>query len=570
MTNDSNSPVPVPSAANDDSAVAPSQIVITPPSGWVDPGSLHRRDFIKVTGAGAGALLVGGTNLGGTTRRVPGLRATRSVRSASASADIVVIGAGAWGSFTAMNLRKMGAKVTLVDAYGPGNSRSTSGDESRGVRSSYGDKTGALGELWMLWAREAMKRWIAFDDEWGREFRLNLFHTTGDLIMRTEWDNFQLRTKVWWDKNKIPYQILNPDDVRKAFPVISMDDITAVLYEPDAGVVRARRAAQTAAAVFEKLGGKIVIGRATPSKISNGRLEEVSLDTGMTLRADKFVFAVGPWLGKTFPDILAKKTRVPIGYVCYFGTPIGDHRFTFPNLPSFNFPGVTGWPALPVDNRGFRVRGAERAPTPPGEVAAGRGGDGRGSAGTAAAGAAGGVAPAGAPADGRGGGAGRGGNGGGRGGAGGANGGAAGAAGGGFGGQQADVPPAQQDPDTSDRWADQTRIDGSRRFVAHRFPILKDAPIAQTHACHYESTSSGNFIIDIHPAMSNAWIVAGGNAEGFKFSPVIGEYAAQRVMGIEGDAAIAKGFRIPEKEYEPVPPPTPADSTRRTPARPPG
>ena len=463
-----------------------------------------------------------------------------------------------------MNLRKMGAKVTLVDAYGPGNSRSTSGDESRGVRSSYGDKTGALGELWMLWAREAIKRWIAFDDEWGREFRLNLFHTTGDLIMRTEWDNFQLRTKVWWDKNKIPYQILNPDDVRKAFPVISMDDITAVIYEPDAGVVRARRAAQTAAAVFEKLGGKIVIGRATPSKISNGRLEEVSLDTGQTLRADKFVFAVGPWLGKTFPDILAKKTRVPIGYVCYFGTPIGDHRFTFPNLPSFNFPGVTGWPALPVDNRGFRVRGAERAPTPPGEVAAGRGGDGRGNRRRAARGTrqshrrgARGRQPAdrGAPAT-------RAANGGGR------------------GGRRrwrwwrrrstrptfrrrsriptrAIVGPIRR--------ASKARAASSRTDSR----LLKDAPIAQTHACHYESTSSGNFIIDMHPAMSNAWIVAGGNAEGFKFSPVIGEYVAQRVMGIEGDAAIAKGFRIPEKEYDPVPPPNPADSTRRAPARPP-
>ena len=101
--------------------------------------------------------------------------------------------------------------------------------------------------------------------------------------------------------------------------------------------------------------------------------------------------------------------------------------------------------------------------------------------------------------------------------------------------------------------------------MAHRFPLLKDAPIAQTHACHYESTSSGNFIIDKHPAMSNTWIVAGGNAEGFKFSPVIGEYAAQRVMGNEGDAAIAKGFRIPEKEYPP--PPAPGDTTRRA-ARP--
>src|ERR1041384_6123217 len=172
----------------------------------------------------------------------------------------------------------------------------------------------------MLWAREAIKRWIAFDDEYGREFRLNLFHTTGDLIMTTEWDNFQLRTKVWCDKNKIPYQVLNPDDVRKAFPVISMDDITAVLYEPDAGVVRARRAAQTVASAFEKLGGKIVIGRAAPSKISNGKLEEVALDTGEKIRADTFIFAVGPWMAKTFPDVLAKKARVPIGYVCYFGT----------------------------------------------------------------------------------------------------------------------------------------------------------------------------------------------------------------------------------------------------------
>jgi glycine/D-amino acid oxidase-like deaminating enzyme len=532
-------------------------------------------------------LLVGGARVPSEgPRRVPGL-VRSSVRATSASSDIVVIGAGGWGSFTALNLRRMGAKVTLVDAYGPGNARSTSGDETRGVRSSYGDRPGEQGEVWMLWAREAMKKWTAFDDEWGKDLRLNLFHVTGDLIMRSEWDNFQLRTKVWWDKHKIPYQVLNPDDVRKAFPVISMDDITAVLYEPDAGVVRARRAAQAAAAAFEHLGGTIVIGRASPSKIANGKLQEVSLDTGGTLRADTFVFAVGPWLGKTFPDILAKKTRVPIGYVCYFATPVGDHRFTYPNLPSYNFPGVTGWPALPVDNRGFRVRGAERAPTPPGEVAAdaaGRGGaNGSGSNTAANAGPnAPSATPAGVPsangrsatgtnaAGGAGGGEGRGGGRGGRGGG-------RGGGGGGF-GQQTDVPPQQQDPDTSDRWADPDRIAGSRRFVAHRFPILKDAPIAQTHACHYESTSSGNFIVDIHPNMSNAWIVGGGNAEGFKFCPVIGEYAAQRVMGTVGDAAIAKSFRIPEKDYEPPLTPaqqdsirkaTQADSTKRAPAKPP-
>jgi glycine/D-amino acid oxidase-like deaminating enzyme len=511
---------------------APSPTIPDPTSEPSD--GVPRRDFLKAAGAGAGLLLFGGGTAGGESPAPVSTTRSAAVLPHGASPEIVVIGAGIWGSFTAYHLRKMGANVTLVDAYGPGNARSTSGDETRGVRSSYGDRPGAQGELWTLWARESMKRWSAFQDEWGRDLRLNLFHVTGDLILREDWDNFQLRCKLWWDRHKIPYAILSPDEVRRSFPVISLDDITAVLYEPDAGVVRARRAVQAVAAAFEALGGKIVIGRATPSKIANGRLVEVTLDTGATLRADTFVFAVGPWLGKTFPELFAKKTRVPIGYVCYFATPVGDQRFTYPNLPSFNFPGVTGWPALPVDNRGFRVRGSERAPAPRTVAAA----DSTARPGNASADTGSNLAnAASAPQQNR---------------------------------QQAqaEVPPQQQDPDTSDRWANQERVDGSRRFVAHRFPLLKDAPIAQTHACHYESTSSGNFIIDHHPQMSNVWIAAGGNAEGFKFGPKIGDYIAQRVLGVWADAAVNKGFTIPEKEYEPPKPA--ADSAAKKPAERPG
>ncbi len=555
MSTEPKTPSPVSPPAASAISIDPTEL---PPVAGENPdftyNPLARRDFLKVAGASAGAFLVGGADLRKTKPASPRVPLVRS----GASPDIVVVGSGAWGSWTALNLRQMGANVTVIDAYGPGNARSTSGDETRGVRSSYGDRPGELGEVWMLWAREAMKHWLAFDDTWGKELRLNLFHVTGDLIMRTEWDNFQLRCKVWWEKNKIPFQVLNPDDVRKAFPVMAIDDITAVLYEPDAGVVRARRGAQAVSAVFEHLGGKVVIGRASPGRSANGRLQEVKLDTGATIRADTFVYAVGPWLGKTFPELFANKTRVPMGYVCYFATPIGDYRFTYPNIPSFNFPGVTGWAALPVDNRGFRVRGGERAPD---QVVAA---DGRGGAAASGANANApganlqGAAAGAANADGRGGG--RGAAGGGRGGrGGGANGGPnAGRGGGGF--QQQDVPPQQQDPDTSDRWADKTQIDGPRRFVAHRFPLLKDAPIAQTHSCHYESTSSGNFIFDHHPDWSNVWICAGGNAEGFKMGPKVGDYMSKRVMGNEDPHD--KLFKIPEKGYEP--PPAAADSAKKT------
>lgn len=458
---------------------------------------LPRRDFLKVAGAGAGLLMLGSSAALAESPEVPGLRPKRRIPFISSSPDIIVVGAGAWGGWTAYHLRQMGAKVTVVDAYGPGNARSTSGDESRGVRSSYGDREADNQELWMLWAREAMKRWRVFDDEWGRDMRLNLFHTTGDLMFRSDWEPFLVNTKKWWDKHKIPYQVLHPADVAKEFPVISMDDINVVMYEPDAGVVRARRACQTVGAAFERLGGKMIIGRVQlPLKSTNGRLESITLDTGQTLRADTFVVAPGPWLGKTFPDLFENKMRTPLGYVCYFGTPVNDERFTYPNMPSYNFPGVTGWAALPVDSRGFRVRGGERAPgARPRQAGGAQGAQGN------------------RPA-------------------------------------QPPTPPAQLDPDTSDRWSSEQQIDGPRRFVAHRFPLLKDAPLLQTHSCHYELSASRNFIVTWHPHMANLLIAGGGNAEGFKFGPVMGEYVAQRAMGDGGDPAFARGFAIPEHDFQ--------------------
>jgi glycine/D-amino acid oxidase-like deaminating enzyme len=85
------------------------------------------------------------------------------------------------------------------------------------------------------------------------------------------------------------------------------------------------------------------------------------------------------------------------------------------------------------------------------------------------------------------------------------------------------------------------------------FPALKDAPLLETRACHYESSINRNFIVDRIPGSENAWIAGVGQAEGFKFAPVIGEYAAWRVLGDGGDPAIANAFRLPTEEYEAAP-----------------
>ena len=70
-----------------------------------------------------------------------------------------------------------------------------------------------------------------------------------------------------------------------------------------------------------------------------------------------FVFALGPWFPKFFPQLLGRRLNSrSLGHVFYFSTPPGDESYRHPNLPSYNVPGVTGWPALPGDSRGFRIR----------------------------------------------------------------------------------------------------------------------------------------------------------------------------------------------------------------------
>jgi sarcosine oxidase len=475
--------------------------------------SIRRRDFLKTAGTQAGLLAVGATTLGAETAPIaatPGT-ADRWVAAPAINGktyDVAVIGAGAFGGWTAYWARKLGASVALIDAYGPGNSRSTSGDETRGVRSSYGDR--ANGEQWMQWANRAIQRWKAWDDEWGRDLKMRLFVTTGDFIFRNEWENFTRTTRDLFVKNGVKHESVDVEIAKKEFPQFDLRGITACLYEAEAGVVRARRSTQCVAEVFQKLGGDVVVARAYPGALEDGRMAHLILNTHETVRAQQYVFALGPWMGKTFPGLMGPRMRQPIGRVCYFATPHGDNRFEFPNMPSFNFPGVTGWPTLPFDSRGLRVRGG----------GGGGGGGGRGGGG------------------------------------------------GGAGGTQSPLPPVpqgqqivggpEQDPDLSDRYVDPVTVERARAFLAERIPIMKDQPLNETRACHYEQSSSRNFVIDRHPDMPNAWIAGGGNAEAFKQGPVIGEYIARRVLNKDLEPQLAAAFRIPTETYEGIIAPAPA------------
>jgi glycine/D-amino acid oxidase-like deaminating enzyme len=313
--------------------------------------SINRRDFLKAATTGVGLAL---TEPGRAAAQQAGLDGGPEVRSGQAP-DVVVVGAGNFGAWTALHLQRMGARVTLIDQYGPGNSRSASGGETRGVRTSYGDVPHGL--QWGRWAARAIERWKAWDDEHSREALRPLFYTTGDLILRPEMEPFLEETVANWNAMEHPYEVLTAEEIRYRWPMIGTSDVGVALYEPAAGVVRARRAIESVAKVFQLEGGQIRTGQVRIGNVTDRTIGDLELEGGDRLSASTFVFALGAWFPKFFPDLMGKRLSMrTLGHVYYFSTPPGDESFRHPNLPSYNVPGVTGWPALCEDSRGFRIR----------------------------------------------------------------------------------------------------------------------------------------------------------------------------------------------------------------------
>jgi sarcosine oxidase len=263
--------------------------------------------------------------------------------------DVLVVGAGAFGAWTAHHLVAAGARVAVIDAYGPGNARSSSGDESRIIRCGYGPD-----EIYSRWARRSLSQWLRFFDDIAR-LELPLFYRCGVLWMGTSGDSYTDATRETLQRSGHPVRVLDAAALRTEYPHLLADDVTSALLEPDCGVLMARRAVQTLIAHLERRGAEVRRGRVHPPEGSAPRLQGVRAATIGNLQADAFVFACGPWLPKIFPALLERRIRPTRQVVMYFGSPPGDERFGPQRTPAWvDFAsGIYGVPD--IEARGLKV-----------------------------------------------------------------------------------------------------------------------------------------------------------------------------------------------------------------------
>ncbi len=265
--------------------------------------------------------------------------------SMSHVSDVAVIGAGVFGAWTALQLRRSGRSVTLVDAFGAGNTRSSSGGISRVFRIGYGHDA-----LYSRWAQRSLTAWL----ELFRDGRLELFTQTGVLWMTRSDDPMTDETVDTLRRLRVPFEILDRAELERRYPQLSFGPVTRGVLESEAGVIMARRAVQAVVRQAVRQSVDYRITAVTPPADTE-HLESVRTSDGDRITAGTFVFACGPWLPTLFPATLGDRIHPTRQEVFFFGSAPGDRRFAPPAMPAWvDFAGgVYGVPDL--EGRGFKV-----------------------------------------------------------------------------------------------------------------------------------------------------------------------------------------------------------------------
>lgn len=120
-------------------------------------------------------------------------------------------------------------------------------------------------------------------------------------------------TRAHWDALGTPYEMLISDEVAYRWPWIRFDNLGVAVYEPAAGVVRARRAIESVARVFAEEGGTIKTGLASFGESRGSKLRSVAIEGGDPISSAITVFACGPWFPKVFPELMGNRLRISLG-----------------------------------------------------------------------------------------------------------------------------------------------------------------------------------------------------------------------------------------------------------------
>lgn len=261
---------------------------------------------------------------------------------------VIVVGAGCFGAWTAYWLARSGHDVTLLDAHGPGNSRASSGGETRVIRMGSGAE-----EIYTRWSWRSLELWKAFFER----VDPTLFRETGVLWMARERDTLTTSTLATLERVGVPHERLSRAQLESRWPQVDYGAVTWAIHEPGGGVLMWRRAVEAVVRESERAGVRYVTAAVNivPPPVGQRRLDAVTTRSAGRIGGAAFIFACGPWLPKLFPELIGDRSFVTRQEVLYFGPPPGDSRFAPPAMPAWIDFGEEMYGIPDIEARGFKI-----------------------------------------------------------------------------------------------------------------------------------------------------------------------------------------------------------------------
>ena len=263
-----------------------------------------------------------------------------------ATARIIVVGAGINGVTAAIELKKRGHQVILVDPGPLPHPLAASTDISKAVRAAYGTD-----EEYTAMARRSIERWR----EWNEELGLELYHEVGALFMRKQEmrpGDYECDSLKVLERRGDKVERINSTQLRERFPAWNAEHYHDGILEPEAGYVESGRVVEALVKRARSHGVDLREGHRF-SKLDEGddRVMGIVLDNGEQIAGDIVVLAAGAWTPYLLP--FTRNFFRTTGHPVFHLKPDRPELFTPERFPVFGADvSTTGYYGFPLNRDG--------------------------------------------------------------------------------------------------------------------------------------------------------------------------------------------------------------------------
>lgn len=222
--------------------------------------------------------------------------------------DVAVVGLGAMGTAALYHLAKRGRRVIGLERASAGHDGGSSHGESRIIRLAQFENpayTPLVERAWALW------------DDLGRAAGEDLILRTGMLEggrPGTPIIEGSLRAAR---ENGLPHEVLTTAQTRARFPAFDLPADWTIVFQREAGLVRADRAMQLHVAGARAAGAEVREGVTVEAIEPAGAAVRLALAEGASIEAEAVILAAGGWMGELVPELRPWLT-VTRQAVCWF------------------------------------------------------------------------------------------------------------------------------------------------------------------------------------------------------------------------------------------------------------